>query len=139
MSRNPSIFIQCRKAPSKLFPASSILRLMAKFKQQYLAGVVTIPAGIPHYFWNGGEIEAHYIQRFNPSMHIDIFFKTYFSLARNNKLNKKGLPNLFLISLISLNHQNEIRLIKPPWAVQIFIFSILAPVGRLLGYKEAYE
>jgi quercetin dioxygenase-like cupin family protein len=101
--------------------------------------VVRIPAGIPHYFWNGGETEAHYIQRFNPSLHIDTFFRTYFALARNNKLNKKGLPNLFLISLISLNHQNEIRLVKPPWALQIFIFSILAPLAKLLGYKEAYE
>jgi len=96
-------------------------------------GVVTIPAGIPHYFWNGGETDAQ------PSMHIDDFFKTYFALARNDKLNKKGLPNLLLISLISLKHQHEIRLTNPPWAVQIFIFSILVPVGRLLGYKAAYE
>ena len=110
-----------------------------KIQTAVSGGVVMIPAGIPHYFWNEGEMEAHYIQRFNPSMHIDNFFKTYFALARNNKLNKKGLPNLFLISLISLNHQNEIRLTNPPWVIQMFIFSILAPVGRLLGFKEAYE
>jgi quercetin dioxygenase-like cupin family protein len=101
--------------------------------------VIIIPASIPHYFWNGDETEAHYIQRFRPSLQIDTFFRTYFALARDNKLNKKGLPNLFLISLISLNHQNEIRLVKPPWALQKFIFSVLAPIGKVLGYKPSYE
>ncbi len=101
--------------------------------------VIIIPAGIPHYFWNGGDTEAHHIQRFKPSLKIDTFFRTYFALAREDKLNKKGLPNLFLISLVSLNHQNEIRLVKPPWALQKIIFSLLAPIGKLLGYKAAYE
>jgi mannose-6-phosphate isomerase-like protein (cupin superfamily) len=101
--------------------------------------VVIIPAGIPHYFWNGGETEAHYLQMFRPSLQIDTFFRTYFALARKNKLNKKGLPNLFLISLISLKHQNEIRLIKPPWVLQKIVFNIFAPIGRLLGYKASYD
>jgi quercetin dioxygenase-like cupin family protein len=100
---------------------------------------ITIPKGIPHYFWNEGNMEAHYIQKFSPSLHIDQFFRTYFALTRENKVNKKGLPNLFLISIISLNHQNEIRLIKPPWAIQKFLFSLLAPIGKLMGYKAVYK
>jgi quercetin dioxygenase-like cupin family protein len=101
--------------------------------------VITIPAGTPHYFWNGSDEEAHHVQRFSPALQIDTFFITYFALARKNKLNKKGLPNFFLISLISLKHQLEIRLVKPPWVLQKMIFTVLAPIGKLLGYKEEYR
>ena len=100
---------------------------------------VVIPRGVPHYFWNEGIVEAHYIQRFTPALKIDSFFRTFFALARDGKLNKKGLPNLFLISIISLNHQDEIRLSTPSWNVQKCIFVLLAPIGRLLGYKSVYE
>ena len=99
---------------------------------------IVIPAGMPHYFSNDGGAEVHSIQSFIPALHIDDFFRTFFALARLNKLNKKGLPNFFLISIISLSHKNEIRLVNPPWPLQKLIFSILAPVGRMLGYKSSY-
>jgi len=100
---------------------------------------IVIPAGVSHYFWNDSGTEVHSIQSFKPALHIDDFFRTFFALARKNKLNKNGLPNIFLISLISLRHKNEIRLVNPPWALQKFIFTILAPIGKLLGYKASYE
>jgi quercetin dioxygenase-like cupin family protein len=100
---------------------------------------IVIPPGTPHYFWNGGLTEAHYVQMFKPSLHIDCFFRSFFALARENKLNKKGLPNIFIISVLSLKHKNEIRLINPPWVLQKMIFALLAPVGWLLGYKTSYR
>ena len=100
---------------------------------------IVIPKGIPHYFWNEGEMEVHSIQYFSPALQIESFFRTFFMLAREDKLNKKGLPNIFLISMISLKFKNEIRLVKPPWIVQKLIFGILSPIGKLLGYKVAYE
>ena len=100
---------------------------------------ILIQAGVPHYFWNDSETEVHSIQSFSPALHIADFFRTFFALARQNKLNKKGLPNFFLISIISLKHQDEIRLVSPPWAVQKLIFSLLAPLGKMLGYKASYS
>jgi len=72
-------------------------------------------------------------------LNIESFFKTYFALARDGKLNKRGLPNLFLIATISLAHQNEIGLANPPWIVQKTIFTILAPISKLLGFKAEYD
>jgi len=100
---------------------------------------IVIPKGTPHFFWNDSGTEVHSIQCFRPALHIDNFFRTFFALARENKLNKKGLPNLFLVSIISLKHKEEIRLVKPPWALQRLIFSILSPFGKVLGYKASYE
>ena len=98
-----------------------------------------IPAGVPHYFWNESAEEAHTIQRFYPALEIDGFFKCYFAFARNGMLNKKGMPSLLRMSRPMLKYQNEIRTVNPPWAVQKAVFTALAPVAGMLGYKKTYE
>ena len=100
---------------------------------------ISIPKNVPHYFWNCGNNEAHYIQEFFPALKTDALFETFFALSRDGKLNKKGAPNIFRASLIMLEHEKEIRLVKPSWKIQKFIFKFFAPVGRLLGYKERYQ
>jgi mannose-6-phosphate isomerase-like protein (cupin superfamily) len=98
---------------------------------------IVISKGTPHFFWNESGAEVHSIQCFRPALHIANFFRTFFSLARENKLNEKGLPNLFLVSIISLKYQDEIRLVRPPWALQKMLFTVLAPAGKALGYKTS--
>ena len=93
--------------------------------------VVVIPARAPHHFWNESGKEAHYIQKFKPALNIEEFFRTYFTLARENKLNKKGKPNLLRISKLCLKHQDEVRLARPAWPFQKLVFTIFAPFGRL--------
>jgi quercetin dioxygenase-like cupin family protein len=100
---------------------------------------VSIPKNVPHHFWNSGSMEAHYIQEFYPALKIDRLFETFFALARDGKLSRKGAPNFFRTSVIMLAHEKEIRLARPAWIFQKAIFSLLAPVGRLLGYKNEYN
>lgn len=99
---------------------------------------VVIPAGIPHYFWNEGTDVAHHIGWFKPALTIENFFTSYFALARDGKLNEKGMPNFFLISMLSLRHQNDIRVVSPPWVIQKPLFVIIAPIAKALGYKSSY-
>jgi mannose-6-phosphate isomerase-like protein (cupin superfamily) len=96
---------------------------------------ITIPAKVPHHFWNAGDTVAHYIQEFRPALKIDRFFETFFALARDGKLNKKGIPNFFHVSVIGLAYKDEIRLTNPPWALQNIIYKILSPFGKLMGYE----
>lgn len=100
---------------------------------------IVIPPGAPHSFWNEGPEEAHSIQHFSPALTIETFFRTYFALARDGKINKKGTANPFLMARVLLYHQNDIRLTKPPWAVQKLAYSAISPIGSLLGYKNKYE
>ncbi|WKA56849.1 cupin domain-containing protein [Planococcus shenhongbingii] len=93
---------------------------------------VTIPPGVPHFFWNEGPQEVHSIQRFRPALTIDHFFKTYFALAHAQKLNSQGLPPLLILSRLALRYQNDIRITKPPWPIQKFLFLLMAPVSKLL-------
>ena len=101
--------------------------------------IVSVPKNVPHYFLNPGHVEAHYLQEFFPALKIDGLFETFFAMARDGKLNKKGAPNIFQTSLIMLAHEKEFRLTKPNWYVQKLIFKLMAPVGRMLGYKEAHQ
>ena len=109
-------------------------------EQKARAGdIISIPKNVPHRFWNPGEVEAHYIQEFYPALKIDGLFETFFALARDRKLNKHGTPNMFRAALIMLKYKNELRLAKPQWIFQKTMFSLLAPVSKLLGYKSEYR
>jgi len=107
--------------------------------QKYLAGEeISIMPGVPHHFWNSGTSVAHYLQEFRPALTIDQLFQTFFALARDGKLSKSGTPNIFRTALIMLEHEKELRVIKPSWGVQKLIYTLFAPIGRILGFKKYY-
>ena len=114
-------------------------RINGKEQIAHAGDSVSIPRNVPHHFWNPGNTEAHYIQEFYPALRIDRLFETFFALARDGKLNQHGAPNMFRASLIMLAHQKEIRLAKPVWSIQKIFFTLLAPIGKLLGYKSEYN
>jgi len=99
---------------------------------------ITIPANTPHNFWNDGEEEAHAVQWFRPALKIDRFFETFFGLAQAGKINEQGLPSLLQLAVGVPYFGDEIRLTSPPWALQRALFGVLAPAGRMLGYRPEY-
>lgn len=100
---------------------------------------ITIPAGVPHCFWNEEVLEAHSIQQFTPALHIDEFFESYFALAKDDKLDKKGMPPFMQLPLMGLKHKDEIRATSPPWALQLITYWILAPISYMMGYRATYS
>ena len=101
--------------------------------------VVSIQKNTPHAFYNSGHTDAHYIHEFFPALKIDSLFESFFTLAKEGKLNKNGTPNLLRTALLLLYFKNEIRLASPNWKVQKMFFKVLAPTARLMGYKSYYE
>jgi quercetin dioxygenase-like cupin family protein len=77
----------------EIISGSLMLRIAGKERRLNAGEVISIPPKVPHYFWNGSDVEAHYIQEFRPALRSEFFFETLFSLARNGKLNEKGLAN----------------------------------------------
>ena len=110
-----------------------------KVQTTYPGETISIPKNVPHCFWNSGSEEAHYIQSFIPALKIDNLFETFFALARDGKLNNDGKPNILQASVIMLAHKNELRLAKPKWVFQNILFSILAPIGKMMGYRSHYK
>ncbi|MCC7448169.1 MAG: cupin domain-containing protein [Anaerolineae bacterium] len=101
--------------------------------------IVAIPPRTPHFFWNAGDMEAHYIQEFRPALQIAVFFETWFHLAQNGKLNAKGLPHHFQTAVLLQGFWNEMRVTQPPFVIQKLLTIVIAPLGRLLGYRDQYQ
>ena len=123
----------------KIISGSCVFSIDGKEQIAGPGQTISIPPGVKHCFWNPGDTVANYMQEFRPALRIDEFFDTFFALSRDGKLNEKGIPNFFHISLIGLKHRNEIRVLNPPWTIQLLTYLALAPVGLLLGYKASYS
>jgi hypothetical protein len=65
-------------------------------------------------------------------------FETMFGLARDGRSDKKGLPNLLQLSVMTNEFKDHAWLAKPPIPVQRFMFFVLNPIGKLIGYKATY-
>lgn len=99
-----------------------------------------VPPGTPHRWWNDSDDEeAHVILELRPALNSETFFETLYGLARDGKTDKNGAPNL-LQQAVTLNgiNRGEIYLASPPVPVQKALLAALAPMGRLLGYKDLY-
>jgi len=100
--------------------------------------VAVVPPGRPHVWWNAGEEEAHVLGEFRPALRTEMFFETFFGLAKDGKTNRKGLPNAVRLAVLIHEYEDELRLARPPFLVQKALFWPLAALGRLLGYRGWY-
>ena len=132
LEREPEHIHQLQENSFKIISGRCIFHVDGKEQTVGPGESINIPANVPHHFWNAGDEVAHYLQEFKPALKIDRFFETFFVLARDGLLNKKGIPNFFHTSVIGLAYKDEIRLIKPPWVLQNIIYQILAPFGKLM-------
>jgi quercetin dioxygenase-like cupin family protein len=98
----------------------------------------SVPAGRAHTWWNAGDDEAHVLVQVLPALRTEMFFETFFGLAKDGKTNSKGLPNLLSMAVILREYEDEIRLARPPAFVQRVAFAPLAAVGRRVGYRGWY-
>ena len=100
---------------------------------------VVVPAGTPHTFGSAGPDEARYRAEDRPALQSEGFFETYFGLAQDGKINPRtGLPHLLQLAVVLHYYRHEIVLARPPRVVQRVLFGLLAPIGRLLGYRAPY-
>jgi hypothetical protein len=99
--------------------------------------VLTVAPGVPHGMW-AAQAGARVNWQTRPALKTEAFFETVWGLAKDGKVNEKGVPNLLRAALIAREYEDVFRLASPPWAVQRLLFGSLAPVGRLLGYRAEY-
>ena len=100
----------------------------------------TVPPGTPHRWFNEDEQEeARILLELRPALNTETFFETLYGLARDGETDEHGIPNLLqqAVTLTGIN-KGEIYRASPPVAVQKALMAALAPVGRLMGYKDHY-
>ena len=97
---------------------------------------ITIPPGTPHVWWNSGDDELSVFLDFRPAGRFTEFITTFFAMALSGKTNSRGLPkDLLQMGVTLAEYRDVIRGTTPPWAVQQVLFAVIAPLGRLLGYR----
>lgn len=98
----------------------------------------TIPAGTPHRWWNAHDEELVGRVEVRPALEMAAFLETVYGLARDGKLTADGGGNLLQMAVIGQHYWDTNHLASPPAVVQKAAFAVLAPIGRLLGYRAYY-
>jgi len=98
------------------------------------------PRNVPHGFLGAaGSEEARILWQIRPALDSETFFETVCGLAADGKLKGTGIPNLFQLAVIFQAFNDEFQTTRPPRIVQKIVFTVLAPIGRFLGYQARYE
>jgi quercetin dioxygenase-like cupin family protein len=100
---------------------------------------VVVEPGTAHRFWNAGDEPVTFVCEIRPALQFESLLETMFALAVAGKTNRKGMPNLLRLAVIANAHFDTVRLPFPPAWMQKAGLGLGAPLGRLLGYKPAYE
>ena len=100
---------------------------------------MVVPLGVPHNFWVVGDEWGEIRFEFRPALRTAEVFETLWGLIRDGKVDRKtGRPNLLQGAVLLSEYRDEYALVHPPRPVQTVVFGILAPVGRLLGYRARH-
>jgi len=100
---------------------------------------LVVPPGTPHAWWNASDEPARVLVEFRPALDTESFFRQFFGLARDGKVNSRGLPRPLQLAVTALAFQREVRLARPPLLIQRVLFTPLALLGRLRGLRHHYE
>jgi len=113
---------------------------MGKDEQSFGKGEsLTVSSGTPHTWRNAGEDEVRMLVEIRPALRMEEVFETTFNLARDGKTDQRGVPKDPLQAAATVwEYSDELRLARPPFAVQKVLLGLLAPVLRLLGYGGRY-
>ena len=99
-------------------------------------GSIEIPRGTPHTFRVVGDEPVRTIVDHRAPGRYEDFIDRLYALAREGKTDEKGAPrNILQTAVVARPHLDEFALAKPPYAVQKALFALLAPIGRLAGFR----
>jgi quercetin dioxygenase-like cupin family protein len=104
-----------------------------------VGSTIEIPPGQAHRWWNAGIYEAQVRMDIRPAARFEDFMRNCIGLAQDGKTDPMGMPNLLQLALLAREFKDVIRFLKPSRFVPEVLFSLLAPLARLLGYKGTYN
>jgi len=95
-----------------------------------------IPRGAPHTFRVEGDEPARTVVDHEPAGTYERFLEKMYGLAVEGKTDERGVPNVLQAAVVGHEHLDDFSLARPPYVVQRAFFAVLAPLGRLAGYRS---
>jgi mannose-6-phosphate isomerase-like protein (cupin superfamily) len=104
-------------------------------------GVLEVPAGTVHDWWNAGdgvahvrvEVEATPTAPGQPAARFASMIEALWSLGALGRVNVKGLPDPLWLAAIAREYSDAIRFVNPPAIIQTVLFAPLAAIARRTG------
>jgi mannose-6-phosphate isomerase-like protein (cupin superfamily) len=97
-----------------------------------------VPAGTLHDWWQVGEETAEVVVEVHPGDRFVEMVGTFFGLARDGKVDRRGLPHPLQLAVTASAYRDVMVLASPPGWAQNLAFGVLAPLGRALGRRPSY-
>jgi len=92
-----------------------------------------------HDWWQVGDEEAEVLVEVDPGERFVEMVGTFFGLARDGKVDKKGVPHPLQLAVSARAYSDVMVVATPPPWVQRLAFGVMAPLGRALGRRPSYE
>jgi mannose-6-phosphate isomerase-like protein (cupin superfamily) len=100
----------------------------------------TVPAGVPHCWWNpASDEELHFMVEVVPALRFEPLLETAFGVERDAHARGKRGMGLLQLAVLMREFGSETRPASPPYWIQRTLFAVLAPIGRALGRRPVYE
>lgn len=100
--------------------------------------MVTLPKGKAHTHYNEGQEDLIMYQTFTPSLDIDLFLENIFGLDAEGKV-PDGKPAFLQLMVWGKKFKCKTYIASIPLGLQKVLTVLLAPIGRLFGYKAIYK
>lgn len=97
-----------------------------------------VPPETLHDWWQVGEEEAQVLVEVDPGDRFIEMVGTFFGLARDGKVDKKGVPHPLQLAVSAKAYSDVMVVATPPPWVQKVAFGLLAPIGRGRGLEPTY-
>ena len=98
-----------------------------------------IPPGVRHDWWQVGAETAEVVVEVAPGDRFVEMVGTMFGLARDGKVNRRGMPSLLQLAVSASAYRDVIVFTSPPPWLQRPVFFVLAQIGHTAGLKPSYE
>jgi quercetin dioxygenase-like cupin family protein len=99
---------------------------------------ILLPKNKPHNHFNNDDNPVKYIHKVTPALDFEYLIENLVGLASDGK-SKNGKYGL-VQELVTLKYlDSKAYLADIPLAIQKVLMEILAPLGRLLGYRAIYK
>jgi mannose-6-phosphate isomerase-like protein (cupin superfamily) len=96
---------------------------------------VDIPRGTVHQFWNAGTAPARAIWQVRPAGRTEQWFTAIDAVHRSGRVGKNGRPSPLAYAVFLTEYRDIFRLATPAAPLVRAALTVLAPIGRLRGYR----
>ena len=101
---------------------------------------LTVPPGTAHGFENRTDAPTVFTGAIHPPGRLLHALSTLFGLAHDGRTRDDGTPRSFLQAMVFAQAMRDVmHLASPPRPVQEVLWTLVAPIGRMLGHRPVYD